>query len=142
MTTILQLKDRAERSAKAREHILSKWRKITRPSGCTIHRAACLRCGMEVDVDTAPKGIDVSGEAVALECTGWKAQPDPLCECGHPHSEHHDHIRYYDVSDAAHEIGRDFDTCDYSYKQGCECEGFINAAEVALVYETAEEENV
>ena len=69
-----KLLDSAEDTASWRGHKLKRWGRISD----TLYRAACSVCGMEVDVNTnpPPNGIDISGEAIALDCpTGESAEP-------------------------------------------------------------------
>lgn len=63
-----QLKRRAESSAVSfRGHRLGYWRNV----GNTSAFATCLDCGASAHVCTnpPPNGIDISGSAVALNCT-------------------------------------------------------------------------
>jgi hypothetical protein len=68
MTTLERLRKSALESCKFREHKMTRfaslhnWAKV----------ADCKVCGMSVYVNSkpAPNGIDISGEAVALTCTG------------------------------------------------------------------------
>lgn len=61
------LKSRAIQSATARNHRLGAWTDYDDYRAC----AKCEVCGKEayVDGNPAPNGIDVSGEAVALDCS-------------------------------------------------------------------------
>ena len=61
------LKVSAARSAQARYHRLGGWRDYDGNKACAV----CEVCGKEayVDAKPAPNGIDVSGEAVALNCS-------------------------------------------------------------------------
>jgi hypothetical protein len=68
MTTLEQLRKSALEACKFRGHNMTRfaslhsWAKV----------ADCKKCGMTVFVNSrpAPNGIDISGEAVALNCTG------------------------------------------------------------------------
>lgn len=75
MHTLKQLRLEATRAANFRGHTLLAWR-----GSRTRQSTKCGWCGMEVTVDTKPpaNGIDVAGEAVALECPwrgGLKSNP-------------------------------------------------------------------
>ncbi len=62
----------AEKSAKLRGHTLGLWDIHTEGGWNRGADAMCDLCGMEVSVrpTPAPNDIDISGEAVALDCRG------------------------------------------------------------------------
>ena len=65
---LARLKFSAEQAAQWRGHTLSEWRDFVHREGVSI--AKCTVCGAEahVKVEPMPNEIDVSGEAVALNC--------------------------------------------------------------------------
>jgi hypothetical protein len=67
-----RLERHAARSAGWRGHRLGAWQ-VDGTGRCSV--ALCLDCSMGAYVDTAPppNGIDISGKAVALNCTGKEA---------------------------------------------------------------------
>ena len=73
---LMNLKDEVESDCSWRGHVMGDWNIVHTHSGRTIHRAECVRCGMEVDIDLnpPPNGIEVSGEAVAPTCNGREDQ--------------------------------------------------------------------
>lgn len=77
----------AERAANDRGHRLKAWSENVMG---TTASSACLRCHRLVHVDASPppNGIDIAGEAVALDCepyTGQGVDREPWCELGgHP----------------------------------------------------------
>lgn len=67
MTKMKQLQSKAIKSAEFRGHMLSTF------CVCGDTAAAhCRKCGKQVVVDCSPPphGIDIAGEAVALNCEG------------------------------------------------------------------------
>lgn len=60
------LKREAKESAAARGHVIGYWIN----NGYYRAEAECLKCGMHVfvDVNPPPNGIDIHGEAIALNC--------------------------------------------------------------------------
>lgn len=70
LTLQARLTRRAMSAAQNRGHDLGEWGPGSEWDP-DASRADCRRCGMSVfvDVSPAPNGIDVSGEAVALDCT-------------------------------------------------------------------------
>ena len=72
MQDISELKAEAERTCQNRGHNLGIWFKPWRNENRRLHveRAVCKRCFRDVDVNPkpAPNEIDISGEAVALNC--------------------------------------------------------------------------
>lgn len=66
MKKIDRLKTEAKSSATWRGHNLTRFETL----GNTTANAVCKKCGMEtfVDAKPAPNGIDISGQAVALNC--------------------------------------------------------------------------
>lgn len=67
MRSELSLKRSARKSATWRDHDLGKWEKADY-WGSPV--ATCKRCGMKIYVDANPpaNGIDIWGEAIALDC--------------------------------------------------------------------------
>jgi hypothetical protein len=70
------LKREAANSTRFRNHVLGPW---SEPNSYwfpdkIVSSAKCIRCGMEVSINTKPQpnDIDISGEAVALTCEGSK----------------------------------------------------------------------
>jgi len=74
MRAIDRLKRSARESASWRGHTLGRFSFNVTRNGRATACAECTRCKMWVGVDTrpAPNGIDIGGEAVALNCTGSK----------------------------------------------------------------------
>lgn len=68
MKTLQDLMTEAKESCEWRAHIMGTW-DVLSSSRATVR---CLLCDMEVFVctDPAPNEIDISGEAVALNCKG------------------------------------------------------------------------
>jgi hypothetical protein len=64
--SLIRLARSARRAAKRRGHTLARFRRMAD----TASAARCSVCGAEVFVDArpAPNGIDIGGEAVALNC--------------------------------------------------------------------------
>lgn len=62
------LQREAERSCRFRGHDMESWARV----GLEKAYSHCRDCGMQVavDVNPLPNGIDISGRAVALHCTG------------------------------------------------------------------------
>lgn len=62
------LKQEARESAEYRGHTLGEWQKDA--YWPAVWHNSCTRCGRAVRIDKnpMPNGIDVSGEAVALNC--------------------------------------------------------------------------
>jgi hypothetical protein len=67
MSTLRRLKDEARNTATWRGHDMARFRALT-PGRSAESR--CKKCHRTVHVDTkpAPNGIDIGGEAVALNC--------------------------------------------------------------------------
>ena len=78
MTSLNKLKKEARESCEWREHKMGNFKLIpTTRYGVSCKEkaeATCKACGMSVWVDTKPlpNGIDICGEAVALNCTKKK----------------------------------------------------------------------
>lgn len=68
-TNIRSLAREARTTAARRGHSLKPFR-FTEHGNKITATTTCGKCGMQVDLDTypAPNGIDISGEAVALNC--------------------------------------------------------------------------
>lgn len=68
MTNLQRLKAEARGAARFRGHTLTPWR----PDSYwpTVQNAQCTCCGRGARIDTnpPPNGVDISGEAVALNC--------------------------------------------------------------------------
>lgn len=64
-----RLQRTAARSTRARGHRM-QWQTVTTSAARIVKNGGCRYCGMQVDIDTAPlpKGIDIGGEAVAVNC--------------------------------------------------------------------------
>jgi hypothetical protein len=62
------LQQEAEKSCRLRGHEMGSWLR----AGLAMAYSHCRTCDMQVvvNVDPAPNGIDIGGEAVALHCTG------------------------------------------------------------------------
>ncbi len=71
MQDLVALKAEATEAASFRGHRLI-WCAPWHGERASIQRGICERCGMEVDVcnNPMPNGIDIGGEAVALNCPG------------------------------------------------------------------------
>lgn len=73
MTRLEELKKQARQSAKFRGHDLAPFKRWWKTGNeWTRFLAYCRMCDMQVAVDLAPapNGIDIGGEAVALDCKG------------------------------------------------------------------------
>ena len=70
MKRVERLKKSALESCKHRGHSMSKFKRGIYWSN--VHFSKCKLCSMQVAVDPhpAPNGIDIGGEAVALDCKG------------------------------------------------------------------------
>jgi hypothetical protein len=66
---IRQLQRVAARSTRARGHRM-QWQTVTASAARIVRNGGCRYCGMQVDLDThpLPNGIDIGGEAVAVNC--------------------------------------------------------------------------
>ena len=65
------LKEDALKACKNRGHKMNKFGFAVHAAGQGIYGGSyCLRCGKAVQIDTnpAPNGIEIGGEAVALNC--------------------------------------------------------------------------
>lgn len=70
------LAKRADTAAKWRGHTMDSWRFYhTESDGRTTGVSRCSYCLMDACVDSQPppNSIDISGEAIALHCTGKDA---------------------------------------------------------------------
>lgn len=74
-----------QRAAESTAHCGHRMRWVDDARGVGIRYGTCTRCGMDVTLTThpAPNDIDISGEAVALDCpplTMWRYYcGDPTC---------------------------------------------------------------
>jgi hypothetical protein len=70
MRTIEALRREAGSAARWRGHRLT-WTTIRQDERRTIARGTCRQCQASVDCNTRPEpnGIDIGGEAVAINCT-------------------------------------------------------------------------
>lgn len=68
MSELRELRLEAARVARQRGHMLRVWDRLSATKAGTT----CAKCGAWVRVDTnpAPNGIDIAGEAVAVDCEG------------------------------------------------------------------------
>lgn len=68
------LRKQARRSAKNRGHRLGKFSALTGSGWSESTYAVCSSCGRDVAVypNPAPNGIEITGEAVALDCGSAK----------------------------------------------------------------------
>lgn len=68
--TVKQLQELATKGAEWRGHWLGKWRKAETMAGYTVYTSRCVNCGAYVQVcpDPPPNGIDIGGDAVAVNC--------------------------------------------------------------------------
>ena len=69
MDTLTTLKARALKSTRYRGHRIH-WTPPYHSERTSVQNGVCTRCGMEVqiNVNPLPNGIDIGGEAVALNC--------------------------------------------------------------------------
>ena len=90
------LKYDAIKALESRGHDVREWNEFTRGYGYTgFHHsstpskanAECIYCKMEVQIDTSPppNGIEIGGEAVALNCTAKHKNPDGLAITTYSH---------------------------------------------------------
>ena len=70
MTKLERLKHEALASCTFREHLMGQWSNRRDHHGMASNY--CQRCGQTVSVDTEPppNGIEIGGEAVAVNCNG------------------------------------------------------------------------
>ena len=72
MRKLDMLREQAERSAEHRGHALGPWKPnlVFRAGPRKVELSICVYCGEWAEVDTCPlpRGINVSGTAVAVEC--------------------------------------------------------------------------
>lgn len=63
------LRNQAEEACKSRKHTMGTWKRHSYYSD-TVEYCHCVKCDMQVviDADPAPNGIDIGGEAVAMNC--------------------------------------------------------------------------
>lgn len=71
-TKIRRLKESAIKSCVTRGHVMQKFRHRGLLAYTTVYKSICINCFMEVRINTDPNpnDIDISGEAVALNCRG------------------------------------------------------------------------
>lgn len=64
-----KLKQEALQSTKFRGHVMNEWEEGTH-TWSDYARCECIKCGMDVQVETtpAPNSIDIGGTALALSC--------------------------------------------------------------------------
>ena len=73
MKSLGQLRKSAQDSAEFRGHSI-RWYAPWHGEGASTQHGECRYCGLEVDIASTPRpnGIDICGEAVALNCGGEK----------------------------------------------------------------------
>ncbi|KKL90670.1 hypothetical protein LCGC14_1902370 [marine sediment metagenome] len=72
MTTLTKLTQEAKETCKQRGHKMGPFQRFTESRNSAI----CRACGMHVvaNIRPAPSEIDISGEAVALDCPAKETQ--------------------------------------------------------------------
>jgi len=79
MRNLSELRTEAEESTGFRQHPELNWSAPWHGERASIQHGSCDTCGLEVQICTnpMPNGIDIGGEAVALNCgdKSWRAQP-------------------------------------------------------------------